>query len=395
MMTNNTSSATRTKRRWVMFGMAYLCIMSYTIIMQSVPPVLSLVMSDLNLSYTQGGLMMGFFTLPGIITSIPAGMIVDRYGHKSVGITAFALTIIGTALVASGNSILPLMLGRAISGIGSMTLLMLAPRIIAQWFAENEMGTAMGIYNTAMPIATVLSMTLLSLIGEMAGWRISIWVSAVLPAVTLIVFALLFRASPWKGEKVTVASEGFFRSIKLAGAPIWFNGVAFLLFNAAVISIFTFTPDFLTATGISITSAGLITSAIMWPTLIFCPLFGYLIDKVDRKKLMIALSSLVCTVLILLIPTSTDWMIGMMLLFGTIHSVIPVAIFALVPEIVHPKRLGLGFGIIATCQSIGIAIGPPIAGVARDVIGTYQASYTLIAVFALLIILAMFILRRS
>ena len=394
MKTDGTATDIEAKRRWVILGISYLCVLSFGITMQSVPPVLSLILADLNLSYAQGGLLMSLFALPGVLISIPAGMLADRYNQKSIGIASFFLIIIGAAIFASGNSLQTLVLGRIVSGIGAMTLMVLAPQLLARWFAGREMGIAMGIYNTGMPVGTIISLNLLSLLGGVLGWRASIWVSAGLAFVGLILFTMLFRSATSSSEKTAPSPEGFFRGIRLAGTSIWINGVAWLLFNAAVISMFTFTPAFLKAAGFGITSAGFVTSAIMWPTLVFSPLIGYLIDKIDRKRVMVVIGSLVSAILMALVPTSTGWMLGMMLLFGSVHTVIPVAIYALAPEVISPGRLGLGFGIMATCQFLGIVLGPPIAGAVRDVTGSYQASYALMAGFSLLIVPAMIVLGR-
>ena len=93
------------KRRWVMLGVAYLCVLVYAALLQSVPPVLSLVMDELRLSHAQGGLLMSLFALPGIFISIPAGLLADRYGQRTIGLAALGLTVAGTVIFATGSSL--------------------------------------------------------------------------------------------------------------------------------------------------------------------------------------------------------------------------------------------------------------------------------------------------
>ncbi len=76
------------------------------------------------------------------------------------------------------------------------------------------------------------------------------------------------------------------------------------------------------------------------------------------------------------------------------QSLVPAAIFALPPDVISPERLGLGFGIVATCLNVGMVVGPAIVGLARDVTGSYQASYVLMGGFSFLITVAMIILSR-
>jgi len=387
------TNATEAKRRWVILGVASLSCLAFAITMQSVPPILSLVMAEFQLNYAQGGLLMSLFALPGIAISIPAGMLADRYGQKTIGIISFALMIVGTAIFASGSSLPVLVLGRVVAGAGALTMLVLAPQLLAQWFAGREMGIAMGVVNTALPLGTILSLNFLSLLAENMGWRASAWISTAVPLIALLVFIFLFAPAPGTSQITRPKGESFFKSIRLTGISIWIVGIAWLLFNAAVISMFTFTPEFLQGAGLTIASAGFVTSALMWPSIALSPVVGYVIDRIDRKRAIIAIGGLGLAVFIVMIPTATSWILALMVIIGVAQVLIPAPIFALITEVTSPKRMGLGFGIFNTCLNLGVVAGPVAVGAVKDVTGSYQASYALMAGFAFLILLAMVALR--
>ena len=380
------------RRRWIILGVVYLCMLAFAITLQSIPPVLSLIMAELKISHAQGGLLMSLFALPGIIVSIPAGMLADRYGQRVICLVSFSLAIAGTAIVATGNSLPILILGRLVTGVGAMTLMVLGPQLLGQWFRGREMGIAMGVFNAGFPLGTILSLNFLAMAGESLGWRASIWFSAGIPIVALVLFALLFTLAPRRIQRAPPRTEGFFRGIRLAGIPIWIVGAAMMLFNATIISLFTFTPDFLQTTGYSVASAGFVTSAVMWTAVVVSPIIGYVIDKIDRKLAIIAIGGIALAVLVLLVPTATGWILVLMLLIGVAQTLVPTPLFALPPEVTSPERLGLGFGIMSTCLNLGTVLGPSTVGLVRDVTGSYQASYTLMGGFAFLIALTMIIL---
>ncbi len=119
-----------------------------------------------------------------------------------------------------------------------------------------------------------------------------------------------------------------------------------------------------------------------------------MIDKVDRKKAIIAISGLVLAVLMVWIPVAGGWMLALMLLIGVAATLIPAPVFALVSDVTSPERLGLSYGIIRISINIGLLVGPAAAGLIRDVTGTYQASYALMSGFALMVTLMMIILSR-
>jgi len=392
MDTDASATDIEARRRWVILGVAYLCMLTFVITLQAVPPVLSLVMAELELSHAQGGLIMSLYAVPGLIVSIPAGMLADRYGQRVIGLVSFSLAIAGTAIVATGNSLPILILGRLVTGVGAMTLMVLSPQLLAQWFRGREMGIAMGLFNAGFPLGTILSLNFLAMAGESLGWRASIWLSTAMPLVGLVIFALLFTPAPRGSQETSGQAEGFFPGIRLAGIPIWVVGAAWMLFNATIIALFTFTPDFLQTTGYSVASAGLVTSAAMWTALVMCPIVGYVIDKIDRKLAIVTIGAVTLAILVLIIPTATGWMLALMLLIGIAQTLVPVPIFALPPEVISPERLGLGFGILATCLNLGIVLRPATVGLMRDVTGSYPASYALMGGFAFLIALTMIIL---
>ncbi len=78
-----------------MLGVIYLCMLSFTITQQAVPPNLPLIMQDLGLTHAEAGWLMSLVSVPALILAIPAGMLADRYGQRQMGSIAFALMISG------------------------------------------------------------------------------------------------------------------------------------------------------------------------------------------------------------------------------------------------------------------------------------------------------------
>lgn len=372
------------RRRWIILGALYLCSLSFAFTFQSIPPILTLVMNELNLSHAEGGLLMSFFALPGIFISIPAGMLADRYSHKTLGVISLLLIIAGTAIFAAGTSLPALAVGRVISGLGAMTLTVLNPQMLVTWFAGYEIGTAIGIYTTAMPLGTIISLNTISLLAGNIGWRASLWITIGVFLVTLIVFSILYATAP--NQNRHVASENVRHGIRDAGLPVWLAGLIWLLFNAALISFFTFTPDFLTTSGFTIASASFLTSLAMLPAFVTSPAIGYIIDKIDYKRATIGVCTVGAAIILVLIPRALEQMVLLTVLLGVTSNLMVTPLYALVSELSGPRRLGLGYGILATCLNLGVLIGPALAGLAKDITGSYQASYILMAVFVLAIV---------
>lgn len=338
---------------------------------------------------------MSFFALPGIIVCIPAGILADRFSQKKIGIISLILVIAGSTMFASGANFPVLALGRAISGIGSLTLVVICPQLVVQWFTGHRLGTAMGILNTAFPIGTVLSLNLLSIISSSLGWRTSIWISTGVSLAALVMFAWLYAPAPQVGRQPSPPSEGFFHGIRHAGAPIWLVATAWMLYNAALISLHTFTPDLLRASGFSLASAGFITSLVMFPAMILNPVVGYMVDKIGHKRLIISSGALAFAILVVFVPWAGGMIPALMVLIGLAWLPAPAPIFILAAEVVSSKRLGLGYGILSACQNIGVLFGPAVTGLLRDITGSYQASYAMMSGFVFMVIPTLYFLKYT
>jgi len=73
-----------------------------------------------------------------------------------------------------------------------------------------------------------------------------------------------------------------------------------------------------------------------------------------------------------------------LVLLGVAAGLIPAPIYYLVPKIVSPKNIGLGYGVVMTGLSIGMLCGPWLTGLVNDRWNTFSAGFILMAIFSLL-----------
>lgn len=96
-----------------------------------VPSHLQALIADFGLSYTLAGLFMGLVGASVVVTAIPAGILISRYGTKRIGIAAIALMIIGAVVQALSPNAYLLFFGRIVEGIGVSFALVTAITIIS------------------------------------------------------------------------------------------------------------------------------------------------------------------------------------------------------------------------------------------------------------------------
>ena len=379
--------------RWVILGIVYLSILAFTLIFQSIPPILSLIFSELHLTYTQAGFLVSLFAFPGIFVSLLGGFLADRYGMRSLGAGCFILMIGGTLLVGLGMDLQTLGLGRIIAGIGGLTLSVFLPKLLSQWFKERELGLAMGIFNTGVPLGSVICFGLFGKIGSLWGWRMPILLTGAYLLVTSILFLTLYRL-PASQEIRKGNHPHIIMSLKEMGYPIWLLGFSWLWFNAAFISFATFAPNLFLQKNYTIEQSGFLIGIPLLGSLFFSAPIGYLVDRFKNQEWFIGIGAMALTILALFFNFSSSFLL-LVILMGIFAAMIPAPIYSLPPVMLKIENVGLGFGVISTCSSIGLFVAPTLVGKTKDLTGSNHWSFILISLFSLLTMIFIFLVHRS
>ncbi len=378
---------TNRESRWRTLLYAYLSMLAFSLVFQVIPPIFGFIIPALNISHAQAGALMSFFALPGIFLSIPAGVLTDRFGPKGVSLAALAVALVGSLLVSLGSDFPPLAAGRLISGTGAITLSIVAPQIISRWFVKEDLGIAMGIFNTAMPLGTIFAFNVFGRVAFASNWRLPVILTSAYCLAALLLFYFRYPGLP-PGEvapkaKNTASPASKKPSTWKTGGAVWLVAFIWMMYNAAAISYLTFAGDYYIKAGYAPGYAGFLTSLFMIGSLLCSPLVGYLTDRVGREEYFILGGSMVLAVLMLLVPRTGLNPLLLGILIGVTAGFIPSPVFSLVPKILPSRQAGLGYGILSTFLNIGVLVGPLLIGLSYDRTLSYQPGFNLMAVFAL------------
>ena len=79
--------------RWLILTVLFLARTTMGFQFQSVATLSSFLIKDLRIDYTQLGLLIGFYLLPGTVIAYPGGLLGRRFGDKQVelGISSWSL----------------------------------------------------------------------------------------------------------------------------------------------------------------------------------------------------------------------------------------------------------------------------------------------------------------
>jgi MFS family permease len=129
----------------VLFGITLMAVLGVT----SVTPAFPRVIQEFGISSGQVGLLITFFTLPGIVLTPVLGIMSDRYGRKSILTPALILFGVAGGLCAFATSFDMLLFLRFIQGMGAAALGTLNVTVIGDIYDGRERSAALG-YNSSV-----------------------------------------------------------------------------------------------------------------------------------------------------------------------------------------------------------------------------------------------------
>ena len=392
--------------RWVVLGIAWVTYFAVYAVRVTVPPLSPFIIEELHLSNTEIGLLVSAAALGYSIFQVPAGWLIDRVGIRRM---LFAGTFIAGALIVTMyfTETLPgasavLFLG----GIGCGCFPAVATKAILQWFPVKERGTAIGLHQTSITVAGIVTAITLPIIAVGLGWRYGFVAVGVVSMGAAVIASIVYRDPPTFAEKPSGAGTPrnwmAIREVVL-DRNVLLVSVSCIGFMAVDYSFTTYLIIFLKdAVGLTVTMAGVYLAIANVGGVIGKLTFGALSDRVlggsRRKPLLIACSiMLVMTVVMQFItPGISLWVL--VLVFGVFGF---AAIgwgglnLILVSEFSRRESMGLAMGYSLMILMIGNIVGPPIFGYIIDTTGSYSPAWWFLTACAAAALVFMALVREK
>ena len=362
--------------RWAVLFACFLAFVAYAFSFQSMPPLLSRVAGEFNISEAQAGLLMSIAVIPGIVLALPTGFIVNRYGFRRLGFVSTLLVAAGSLITAFADSFALVLLGRFVLGVGGAFIVVGTPAVISQWFDRKDLGKAMGFYSTNMPVAVILAFPTATFLAQSSNdWHYPFYVGTLLAVIVAFAFAFVVREGPLRGEKREAGVAGVRHAI--GNSEVWKASLVWMFFNAAAIAYLSWAKTlFEVFKGLPPLEASFFASVLMYAAVFLVPVFGWASDKTGRQKPFLVAGSIAMAVALI----ATSYASGVSLLvsviiLGITAATVPPVVMTIPSRNLPPSLAGTAFSIVTLCQNIGIAFSAPYAGyliqVTRDMTATF------------------------
>lgn len=151
-----------------------------------VSPLSPLLLEAFNLSRFEVGLFLPAVYVGGLVVSLPAGRLADRFGARLCLLGGLALSGLLLAVLTRVSGFAGLLACLFVAGVGWSIVNPAIGRAIIELFPVRERGLAMGIKQMGLTLGGIAAALALPLLGSRHGWRAAFGacaVAAIIPAI--------------------------------------------------------------------------------------------------------------------------------------------------------------------------------------------------------------------
>lgn len=377
---------------------------------------------ELRASRATVGTMNTMYSIAAILVVLFGGMLIDRLGTRKASIIFSVLVFAGAAIVWQAKSIPLIFLGRFVFGAGSEPLVVAQSAMLARWFKNKELAMAFGVQLTVSRLGSLFAFNTGELFSSYFGSFRYALLAAVLACALSFVGNLFYIVLDKRGEKAlnlrdeSAGDKIVFKDIKEFKPTFWYVTALCFTFYAAIFPFQSLSTDFfVTKWGIARTAAaaggfltqvfnnllhifstaGGITSIIIFASMLLAPFAGRLVDRVGKRATFMIAGSLLLFPCHLAMGLTRIYPVYPMILLGFAFVLVPAALWPSVPLIVRSERVGTAFGLMTAIQNIGLGLFPLLNGLLRDKTGSYAGSQVMFASLGLVGLMFALLLKRA
>ncbi len=377
---------------------------------------------QLDISMTTVGSFFTFYHVAAILLVLIGGIFTDKIGTRKASLIFSILILIGAVLFWTAKSVPMFFIGRFIFGAGSEPLIVAQSAILARWFKNKELALSFGIALMVSRLGSLFAFNTGDVFASHFGSFRAALLVAVVACVISLIANIIYILMDRKGEKVldlrkeSVEEKIVFKDIKKFKPSFWYVSLLCVTFYSAIFPFTDLAPNFFVekwgivkvaeTTGSFLakvfnnllhmfSTAGGITSIIIFASMILAPFAGKLVDKIGKRATLMIFGSLIMIPSHALMGLTKIWPVYPMIALGAAFVLVPAAMWPSVPLIVRKERVGTAFGLMTAIQNVGLALFPLLNGLLADITKSYTASMLMFASLGFVGLIFAILLKRA
>jgi predicted MFS family arabinose efflux permease len=316
-----------------------------------------------GLDYAALGVLIGIYMLPGAFVALPLGLLGRRFGDHLLVSLGLTLMAFGGAIAALSCDVRGIALGRMVSGIGAVAMIVMQGKIIADWFSGRLFLLAISISVGAFPVGLGLGQMIQPPLANAFGWHAPFWGGAAILAVATLLFVVSFRTAPGIAivpRRFSFPSQREVLLVLVAGA-IW------AAYTTGYSSYVYYLPSMMAARGSGLAATGLAMAIATWGNVPGTIIGGSLVHRFGGLRIFLVgtLALIVGMLGTGLTGSAISWALVVGLL-GSVHGGVIIALGTLSAR---PENRAVGMSLFYTIYYGGNSVGPSFCGWVADRIG--------------------------
>lgn len=380
-----------------MLALGWLLYAFFGVIFRSISPLITPIIADLHISYSQMGLILGSWQLASIGAAAFVGAALDKWGIRVslfLGSLVMALSV-GLRYFTTG--FWSLLFVVAFLGVGAPLIAVGSAKIVALWFSGRDRGMAVGLSMTGPSIGGAFALAATNrFFMPVTGynWRLTFALYGLMVLGVGLIWLLFAR------EAEAPVAAGRFEMGRVFMKLIKVRNVRVLLLSGLfAFSIHhgytTWLPKMLEAQGLSPTAAGFAASI---PLLAGIPSVSIIPRLVPPRWRARFIACMAVVIAMAVWPggfhSRVFVYIGLALYGSSVSTLFPILILILMdtPE-VGARYMGSAGGIYFSISEIGGFMGPLVVGALVEWTGSFHVSIFYVSALSLVIFILTFLLK--
>lgn len=298
-------------RGWVVTMIASLYFFYEFIQMNMFNSLSTYLLDTFHLTSTQLGNLSACYFYTDTLLVIPAGLIIDRFSTRYLIVGAMFLSSIATICFGLAHSIVVLAIARLVVGACAAFCFLSVIRLASRWFPTQQMALVTGFVVTWAMLGGMIAQTPFSYLMEITSPRTAIIIDGTIGLIMMCFIYFVVRDYPPHHrldnyrEHKQAATLGLWSSLKIvASNPYnWLCGVYTTLLNLPIFILGAIWGILYLSQvhGLSAITASEATAMLFFGTICGCPAFGWLSDKMGKRKLPMLLGAALSLVSVLIL----------------------------------------------------------------------------------------------
>jgi MFS family permease len=328
-----------------------------------------------GLSYVQVGTLRMAYSAAMACLQLPAGMLAERIGERTLLAAGSVLAGVAFALLATSQSYAVLGALILLTGVGSAVQHPLASTLISQVYTPASRRAALGVYNFVGDVGKMVVAAAMGLGIVAIGWRSSVVLyGAIVACVGLVtLLALASLANSTRRLHAAAASTA-------AAGWGFTNPTGFALLSAIQLidsacrtGFLTFFPFLLIAKGASVASIGFGLALVFIGGAAGKLVCGLVAERVGILRTVILTELATGLLIAAVVAAPLAWAMILLIPVGVALNGTSSVLYGTVAEFVRDDRQGRSFGLFYTLGSAAGATAPLVFGLLSDYAGVPPA----------------------